>query len=322
MALTGHTVFVLRALGLGDLLTAVPALRALRGAYPASRIVLAAPRPLADLVPLTRAVDTVLPTSSLESLRPPSRPPDVAVNLHGRGPQSIAAALAMGAPTVFTHAHPAYPELEGPQWKQGQHEVQRWCRLVRYYGIDADPADLLLSQPGSSTRYPGAVVLHPGASHESRRWPQQRFADLARWLLDQGYRVLITGNHAERPLAFRTAHAGGVPDGWVLAGRTSLPQLAALVADARLVVCGDTGVAHLATAYRTPSVVLFGPVSPDHWGPPGRPQHTVLWAGRNGDTFADRPDPGLLRLSVPAVIEAAAATLDRTAHERLEGGRR
>jgi ADP-heptose:LPS heptosyltransferase len=77
------------------------------------------------------------------------------------------------------------------------------------------------------------------------------------------------------------------------------------------VICGDTGIAHLATAYGTPSVVLFGPVSPRHWGPPpGRPQHQALWAGYTGDTFADRPDPGLLRITTADVLDAADRLID------------
>ncbi|MCM0676386.1 glycosyltransferase family 9 protein, partial [Micromonospora phytophila] len=70
------------------------------------------------------------------------------------------------------------------------------------------------------------------------------------------------------------------PAAAVLAGRTDLAALAALVADGRLVVSGDTGVAHLATGYGTASVVLFGPVPPARWGPPPeRPRHRALWAG-------------------------------------------
>ncbi|MEP6462238.1 MAG: glycosyltransferase family 9 protein [Frankiaceae bacterium] len=52
----------------------------------------------------------------------------------------------------------------------------------------------------------------------------------------------------------------------VLAGRTSLPRLAALIADAAVLPCGDTGVAHLDSAYRTLSVLLFGPTPPARWG--------------------------------------------------------
>ncbi|WP_324278587.1 glycosyltransferase family 9 protein [Blastococcus brunescens] len=78
-----------------------------------------------------------------------------------------------------------------------------------------------------------------------------------------------------------------------------------MVAAARVVVCGDTGVAHLASAYRRPSVVLFGPVSPALWGPPARPQHVVLWHGDgSGDPWGADLDPALRRITVDEVIEA------------------
>jgi ADP-heptose:LPS heptosyltransferase len=64
-------------------------------------------------------------------------------------------------------------------------------------------------------------------------------------------------------------------------------------------------VAHVASAYGTPSVVLFGPVPPAWWGPRSGP-HRTLWHGRRGNTFADRPDPGLLRISVAEVLTAVA----------------
>ena len=85
--------------------------------------------------------------------------------------------------------------------------------------------------------------------------------------------------------------------------RPDLLQLAALVARAELVICGDTGVGHLATAYRTPSVLLFGPTPPARWGPRRGP-HTVLWAGRTGDPHGTDPDPGLLELRPEDVLEA------------------
>ncbi|MBA2575354.1 MAG: glycosyltransferase family 9 protein, partial [Euzebyaceae bacterium] len=86
-------------------------------------------------------------------------------------------------------------------------------------------------------------------------------------------------------------------------------ELAAVVAAAGRVVCGDTGVAHLATAVGIPSVVLFGPVPPSRWGPPAdRPRHRALWAGGTGDPHAPRPDPGLLRITVEDVVAALSQT--------------
>jgi ADP-heptose:LPS heptosyltransferase len=97
-----------------------------------------------------------------------------------------------------------------------------------------------------------------------------------------------------------------VPPEAVLAGRTDVLELAALVAGAGRVVCGDTGVAHLATALGRPSVVLFGPTPPAEWGPPAVPHHVALWAGRRGDPLAAEPDPGLLAIGVDDVRAALA----------------
>src|SRR5205085_8872011 len=106
-------------------------------------------------------------------------------------------------------------------------------------------------------------------------------------------------------LAERVAAGAGVPGDDVLAGRTDLLTLARLVAGAGLLLSGDTGVAHLATALATPSVVLFGPVPPPEWGPPpDRPWHRALWAGRRGDPHGAAPDPGLLRIDADWVVRA------------------
>jgi ADP-heptose:LPS heptosyltransferase len=311
-------VLVLRALGLGDLLTAVPALRGVRRAYPDHRLVLAGPAALAPLALLTGAVGEVLPAPTPGEpghLRPPAwrgPPPALAVNLHGRGPRSGRALLALRPGRLLGYRHPAYPQVDGPPWREDEPERERWCGLLAYCDIAADPADLDLSRPADPPpSVPGAVVVHPGAAYPARRWPPDRFAAVAAALRDAGHRVVLTGGPAERELAAGIAAAAGLPPGAVLAGRTGPLDLAALVADARLVVCGDTGVGHLATAYRTPSVLLFGPTSPARWGPPpdraGR--HTVLWPdGTPGDPWADRPDPTLLRIR-PADVLAAAADL-------------
>jgi ADP-heptose:LPS heptosyltransferase len=300
----GPTALVLRALGLGDLLVAVPALRGLRRALPGHRILLAAPASLTPLAVLTGAVDELLPTAGLDDPLP-VRAPALAVNLHGRGPQSTALLAATRPGLLWTHGG------SGPRWNEQRHEVRRWCDLVGAYGVPADPADLRLALPGAPSPAPGAVVVHPGAAYPSRRWPVERFARVAAGLAADGERVVVTGGPAERDLAAAVAGAAGLPASAVVAGDTDLASLAALVASARLVVCGDTGVGHLATAYRTPSVLLFGPVTPARWGPLSGP-HTVLWKGDGGgDPHGGEPDPALLALSAEDVLAAARTRLGR-----------
>lgn len=301
-------VLVLRSLGLGDLLTAVPALRALRRGLP-GRIVLAGPAGLAPLALHTGAVDQVVATAPLAPLAPALHGAGLAVNLHGSGPQSTERLRATGPERLM-----AYGLAGGPVWDDAEHERTRWCRLVAALGLTADPDDLDLAPPVVEPPARGALLVHPGAAYGSRRWPAQRWAAVVRGLAARGLTgggpVLLTGSAAERELAQDVASQAGLPPAAVLAGRTGLLELVSLVAASRLLLSADTGIAHVATAVGTPSVVLFGPASPQRWRPPAdRSQHVVLWSGRTGDVFADRPDPGLLEIGPDRVLAAAAVAL-------------
>lgn len=301
------SVVALRALGLGDLLTGVPALRALRRADPQARLLLAAPAALTPLVTLIGGVDEVVDTGPFTTRAPdgPLDPrlhrPDLAVNLHGAGPQSTEL-LAAGRPGRLV----AYGR--DADWSGDEHEVARWCRLLDAVGIPADPSELGLAVPDRPSPAPGAIIVHPGAAYGSRRWPGSRWARVARGLRRHGP-VVVTGGPDERELVTMVVAAAGLPPDAALAGRTGPAELAALVAAARLVVAPDTGIGHLASAYGTPSVLLFGPVDPRRWGPPARPQHTVLWAGMVGDPFADSPAEGLLAIGADEVLAAAESQL-------------
>lgn len=302
-------LLVLRALGLGDFLTAVPALRALGEALPGHWRVLAAPRALEPLARHAGVVDQLL---EAEPLGPVAwERPDVAVNLHGRGPQSHRRLLETRPRRLIAFANPKIPETAGfPCWRPDEHEVHRWCRLLTENGIAADPGRLSISRTGLprvAAAERGATLVHPGAQSAARRWPAQRWAAVARAELAQRRRVLVTAGPAESGLARRVAHLAGLGPDAVRAGMNLL-QLAALVGAAARIACADTGVAHLATALGTPSVLLFGPTPPALWGPPAASRHLVLWKGRASDPFADRPAPGLLKIQ-PGEVAAALSAL-------------
>jgi ADP-heptose:LPS heptosyltransferase len=303
------TALVLRALGLGDFFTGLPALAQLRAALPEHRIVLAAPRWLAPLVALAATVDDQVHGHELTPLVDPPRHADLAVDLHGNGPASRALLAVTEPRRLLAYA-------DGPvRWRPDEHEVSRWCRLLAEglpalgfatAGTSCPSPVGLLPVPDGPPPLAGAVVLHCGAKSAARRWPAERFAAVAILLRGAGHEVVVTGGPQERELAAGIAAAAGV------AARTDLEllDLLRLVAHAQLVVSGDTGVAHVATNYATPSVVLFGPVSPRVWGPPPDSRHQVLWHGDGaGDPHGATLDPALGAITVAEVVAAADRAL-------------
>ncbi|MBG0741217.1 glycosyltransferase family 9 protein [Paeniglutamicibacter antarcticus] len=297
-------VLALRALKLGDLLVAVPALHALRRAYPGHRLIYAAQPWLAPVLALVGGVDTLLKTQGLDD--PLSLSPgrvEVAVNLHGSGPESLYRLDELAPKRRIGHLGPGW---DGPQWRDGVHERERWAQLLQWHGIPADPLDYRLQLPMVANPLPSAAVVHVGAAYGSRLWPQERFAAVARGLEAAGHCVTFTGSEGERRRALQVAALAGLPQERVVAGTLGLDEFAAVIAGASIVVSADTGAAHLASAYGRRSVVIFGPAPVSEWGPPPGPHIALTRAElRRGDTFSAIPDPALLAVSAADVLAAA-----------------
>jgi ADP-heptose:LPS heptosyltransferase len=309
-------IAILRALQLGDLLCAVPAFRALRAALPGAHITLIGlpwARNFADR--FGRYFDAFLEFPGYPGL--PERPVDVrllpgflaaaqrerfdlALQMHGCGTITNALVVALGAartagffqmgeycpdPARFLPYPPSVPE------------VWRHLRLLDFLGIPLQGEDLefplaekdfaaLDAIAGTRELRKGAYAcVHPGARAVLRRWPPEDFAAVADALAAWGLRVVLTGSAEERDLTaavVRTMRAPALD----LAGRTSLGALAALLAGARLLVCNDTGVSHLAAALRVPSVVVLHRRSElEGWPPLNRQLHRAV-AGVCGVTVA------------------------------------
>ncbi len=290
-------IAVFRALALGDMLCAVPALRALRGTKPDAEITLIGlpwARWFVDRfdgyvdrllefpgfpgIP-ERPVDVAATTLFLQ--RAQSSPFDLAIQLQGNGIVSNSFVALLGARQTAGFYPPGHPcpdpnlYLEYPGHLP---EALRYLALMEFLG--AEPrgeelefpireseqleADRLMAEHGLE---PGRFVcVHPGASAPSRRWPPQDFAVVADALAHRGLRVVLTGTEAERPMT--AAVSGAMRDEAIdLAGRTELGVLAGLLRHARLVVANDTGISHVAAALRIPSVIVFIASDPDRWAP-------------------------------------------------------
>jgi ADP-heptose:LPS heptosyltransferase len=136
------------------------------------------------------------------------------------------------------------------------------------------------------------LCIHGGASVPERRWPLDAFAAVADALTARGFSVVLTGTSGESGLTAAIARSMRAP-ATDLAGRSPLGTLAALLAGARLLVCNDTGVSHLADALRVPSVVISTGDNPNRWAPADRRLHRVLCRGSGvavGEVLAEAFD--------------------------------
>jgi ADP-heptose:LPS heptosyltransferase len=303
-------VVVLRALQLGDLLCAVPAFRALRTALPGARIALVGLPWAADFVSRfhayldefiefpgypglpERAVDVRGIPPFLQAIQ--RRGFDLAVQMQGDGTITNGLVSLFGARLTAGFSLPGGAQHAGahlavyPAWLP---EPRRHLYLVEWLTGIAGPDDLefpirpdeedewgrLWAAEGLRAR--GYACLHAGARDPNRRWPVERFVEVASDLVGRGLRVVLTGDGPDecaRAQQIASACTSPVTD---LSGRISLGALAAVVRDARVLVCNDTGVSHLAAALRTPSVIVFRTTDPDRWAPLDRRLHRVVRDG-------------------------------------------
>lgn len=193
-------------------------------------------------------------------------------------------------------------------------EAVRALEVARAAGFalpDGDDGGLAVVTPPGPARSHPYVVVHPGASAPARTWSPDRWAKAVVALTAVGHRVVVTGGPAEAGL---TAHVAGAC-GSDLGGRTSLRELAGVLAGADAVVVGNTGPAHLAAAVGTPVVSLFAPVVPAaRWAPHGR--HVLLGdqnAPCRGTRARECPVPGHPCLDLVDPAEVVAAVEEVTA---------
>lgn len=300
------TIAILRALYLGDLLCAVPAWRALRAAFPQSRIVLIGLPWAASFVQrFHRYLDDFvefagypgLPevpvsgeriTAFVDAMR--RRRFDLLLQMHGNG-RHINALVAMAGARVsagFYLPGDFCPDAERfLAYPDDLPEVRRHLELMAWLGVPLagehlefpltglDRQDLravLASEGVALRRY---VCVHPGGRGLNRRWPAERFAAVADLLAGKGLQVVLTGTAEEADLG-RTVQRQMRRPAVNLIGRTELGALGVLLSGARLLVANDTGVSHMAAALRLPSVIVSTGSDPRRWNPLDRERHRVL----------------------------------------------
>jgi ADP-heptose:LPS heptosyltransferase len=318
-----HNIIILRALQLGDLLCTVPAFRALRAAYPEAHIALAGLSWAESFVRrfsqyLNEFIEFPgwpgLPEQKPQLERVPGflqnmqeRRFDLALQMQGSGLLTnplISLFGARQAAGFFTPGHYRPNPRLFAEYPTGQHEIRTFLHLMEFLGIPARGEDLEFhvfeeerqeykSFRAAHNLEPGRYIcLHPGARFSGRRLPPELFAEVGDALVKMGYQVVITGSETERELAGEVTASMTSP-ALNAAGLTSLGVMAQLLVNAALLLSNDTGVSHLATALKTPSVVLFTVSDPSRWRPLNHNLHRIIPDARQAslnDILAEASD--------------------------------
>ena len=279
-------ILVVRLGALGDIVHAVPAAAALRHAFPDAGIDWLVDAKHRDIVELVTTVDRVIalenPTvagwaAAVRDLRRNAY--DVAIDLQGLLKSAVLARASGAARIVgFSIWHlrekTARPFYSDVQETEPGHVIRKNLRLLRAVGVEDDVIRFPLAAAPSRALdeirariAPGPFALiNPGAAWPNKRWAAERFGELAGFLKEQcGLTPVVLWGPGEERLADSVVAASA--NAAIAAPPTGLTDLVALSRAAALVVSGDTGPLHIATAVGTPTVSLFGPTDPDRNGP-------------------------------------------------------
>ncbi|KAB0664868.1 glycosyltransferase family 9 protein [Oryzomonas japonica] len=277
---------LIRPGGIGDAVHLIPAISAIKSAYPDagidilaekrnSAIFILSPyirhvfhydRPAELFRALCTAYDVVIDTEQWHRL-------SAVVARMTRTPVLIGYATNERA-RLFTHPAP---------YSQGEYEIDSFFRLLVPLGIE--PHEVVfpfLDVPGEAVEQGDAllgeikgkayVIIFPGASIPERQWGAERFRKVAEMLTAFGIAVVVVGGREDERQG-EIIVAGGA--GLNLAGRTSLSETAAVIQKSVLLVSGDSGVLHIAVGLGVPTVSLFGPGRAKKWAPRGE-HHLVI----------------------------------------------
>jgi heptosyltransferase-1 len=339
-------ILIVRLSAMGDVIHTMPAVYALRSAFPEAMIgwlieerwseLLCAPaasrrgprsqqRPLVDwvhTVNLTGWRESLFTLSTLQQIATVWNDVrdacyDVAIDLQGAIRSAV---LARWSRASLTYG-PAQPrESPASLWytrrviTRGSHVVEQNLSVAEAmarqklkvarvdFPFDPEveaPTDQQLSQLG----FNNFAILNPGAGWGAKRWPAERYGEVARRLAENGVHSLINYGPGEESLADDAVAASR---GAARSTPSSLTELIALTRRAKLFIGGDTGPLHLAAALGVPVVAIFGPTDPARNGPYGT-RSVVLRSPASATTHARslQPDEGLLEIGTDAVVAAA-----------------
>ena len=284
---------IVRLGSLGDVVHAIPVAAALKQEFPHARIDWVVDSRYTDLLDLVSVVDRRVPFDPRDLFRSDARARalqtigelrqsryDATIDLQGLVKSAMLARAIRSHQVIgFPRRHLREPLARlfyttAPDPQGATHVIYKNLALLAPLGVHDRRVRFPLTIPQSSTadaivqRFApdGFVLLNPGAAWPNKRWPAERFGDVAAAIrAEHGLRSLVLWGPGEQPLAHDVARASqGAAE---VSPPTGIPELVAVSRAARLMISGDTGPLHVAAAVGTPLVALFGPTRPERNGP-------------------------------------------------------
>jgi lipopolysaccharide heptosyltransferase II len=299
---------------LGDVVMSLPALRAVRDRFPHARITIAVGKPGGEIIRMSGYADATIEVDRValrDGFKPLSvlkvfqvakdvrrRQFDFVIDLHSFAETNLLGFFSGATKRLFSRRRgrsldllanfkPAPPIEEN---NRERHQVDRYLDVLRPLGIaeaervprlatrfdDDREIDRLLRKSKAETGAP-LVGLFPGAGHESRRWPLQRFAQLADSLVrNDAVRPVVFAGPEERALIPQMRSL--FPSSTVILDQLTIRQLASAQARLAVFVSNDTGPVHIAAAVGVPIVLLLDGRAPDSYVPLSEPKRVICGA--------------------------------------------
>ncbi|WP_431588733.1 glycosyltransferase family 9 protein [Aquabacterium sp.] len=351
-------LLVIRLDNLGDVLMTTPAIVALRRAWPQAHITVLTSPSGAMLAPHLSVVDEVMaatvPWMKGAPLRRPIDPEgfdlvervragghDAAVIFTTASQSPLPMAMVCwqaGVPLCLAHCRENPYELLS-DWVGDQevvhdgmrHEVRRQLDLLSAIGVHSPEGSMVFElrpadQAGAQAHLKriglpvghAFVLMHPGATAPSRRYPATLFGQAMGKLVQRGLTGVFVGSGDDAELV-REAHAAAGGQGLVLLDQLTLGELGALIQQASVLVCNNSGPAHLAAAVSTPVVDLYALTNPQHtpWQVPSRVLYHDVPCRNCLRSVCPQGHHACLREVAPAAVaDAVMDLLESSAHEQ------
>lgn len=297
-------ILIIKMSSLGDILHTLPFAAALRKRYPQAKISWLVHPQFAGFVPDKPVIDEVLYFDKVKfkkmglldkvkyffSMRSMlhSKHFDLVIDMQGLFKSSVLAAISGCSNRI------GYCEMrEGSGFisraicgsHSKDHVIERYLDVARYLGADVEKVDFPMPDLTSESRSVQKklaeqnvtgdyVVFVPGARWQTKEWPVEHYAELARMILADGMQVVLAGGPDDLDKGNKIKEL--CPEIANLIGLTSLRELAALIQGCAVYISADTGPLHFAAALKKPLVAMYGPTKADRTGPYGSDKASVL----------------------------------------------